>query len=132
MFTRSLYPNNSPFTQRVFTQNWLNSFWTMYLYTRPNCSWIAVTYSVSPFISLNTQSDDCNWRRMFLLSRNVYKCTQVACSVVVVCFIRFLSWTSLLVVYSLISLLYARHLGAYYIDELSYLLNINVCCLGHF
>ena len=62
---------------RVFTQDWPNSYW------------IAVTYSILPFISQSTQSDEFTSRRMFLPSRNLYKCKQVACSVVVACFYPF-------------------------------------------
>ena len=51
----------------VFTQDW------------PNFYWINISYSVLPFISQSTQSDKCTWRRMFLPSRNLYKCKQVVC-----------------------------------------------------
>ena len=54
--------------QRSFTQIWLNSFW------------IGVACSVLPFIS-----NPCTWKTISLLSRNLYKCKQVTCSVVVAC-----------------------------------------------
>ena len=38
-----------------------------------------------PFISQCKQSNEYVWRRMSLPSRNLYKCKQVACSVVVAC-----------------------------------------------
>ena len=75
---------------RVFTQDWPDSYW------------IAATYSVLHFISQCTLSDKCTSKRMFLLSLNLYKDKQVACSVIVVCFYRFLYCTLLLVVYFLI------------------------------
>ena len=59
--------------QRVFTQDWLNSFW------------IAVAFSFLPFTLHGKQSIECTWRRMSLPLRNLYKCKQVACSVVVAC-----------------------------------------------
>ena len=77
----------------VFTQDWPNSYWN------------AVTYSVLPVILQSNQFDECTWRRMFQPLPNLYKCKQVACSVVVVCFYPFsLYCTLLLVVYFLISL----------------------------
>ena len=42
--------------------------------------------SVLPFVSHGKQ-DECTWRRLSLTSRNLYNCKQVACSVVVVCFV---------------------------------------------
>ena len=78
MFNRSLQQrssnhNYSLHMQRAFTQNWLNSFWT------------AVACSVLSFILHGKQSYEWTWRGMSLPSRNLYKCKQVACSVVVVC-----------------------------------------------
>ena len=43
--------------------------------------------SVLLSISYGKQSNECRWRRMFLLSRYLYKCKQVAYSVVVACFV---------------------------------------------
>ena len=68
MFARSLSqrPSNhnySLFTQRVFTQDWPNSYW------------ITVSYSVLPVLQ-STQSGECTWRRMFLpreITKNVNK-----------------------------------------------------------
>ena len=90
---KSLNPNYSLHMQRVFTQHWLNSFW------------IATAWSILPFILQGKQSDECIWRIMYLSSRNLYKCQQVACSVVVACLLiytLFLHCTLLLPVYFLI------------------------------
>ena len=92
-------------SQRVFIQDWLNSFWiACHLHTRLNSNWtsrvflthdwlnsnwITVACCVLPFISHDQQSDECTWRRMFLPSRNLYKCKQAAGIVVVACFYPF-------------------------------------------
>ena len=73
MFSKSLNHNYSLHTQRVFTQDWLNSFWT------------SASCSVLPFLSHGKQSNECTWRRMSLPSKHLYKCKQVACSVIVAC-----------------------------------------------
>ena len=76
--------------QRIFTQDWLYSFW------------IAIVCSGLPFISHGKLSDECTWRRMSLPSRNLYKCKQVACNVIVTCLFvypLFLYCTLLLLVY---------------------------------
>ena len=65
------------FPQRVFTRDWPNSFWT------------PVACSVLPFISHDKQSYECAWRRMFLPSRNLYKCKQADGIVVIACFYPF-------------------------------------------
>ena len=84
LFVRSLIRRSSDHNysfhkQCVFTQDWLNSFW------------IVVERSILPFILQTKQSNECTWRRMSLASRNPYKCTQVACSVIVAClFLNFL------------------------------------------
>ena len=57
----------------LFTQDWMNFFW------------IAVTWSVLPFISQSKQSNECTWKRTSLPSRNLYKCKQVAWSVAAAC-----------------------------------------------
>ena len=57
------------------------------------------------FISQTKQSNECTWSRMSLPLRNIYKCKQVACSVVVACLLinPFLYWCCcFLFVYSLI------------------------------
>ena len=69
---RSSNYNYSLHTQRVFTQNWLNSFW------------IAVTCSVLPFIRQDKQSDKYTWNIISLPSQNLYKCKQVV-YVIVIC-----------------------------------------------
>ena len=56
---------NSNTTSRiVLTHDWLNS------------NWITVACYILPFISHDQQSDECTCRRMFLPSRNLYKCKQ--------------------------------------------------------
>ena len=70
MFNTSLYrrssnQNYSLHMQRIFTLNWLNSYW------------IAVTCSILPFLSQDKQSDECTWKWRSLPSRNLYKCKQV-------------------------------------------------------
>ena len=86
--------------QRVFIQDWLNSFWT-------TCSlhirrtefqlnhWIPAACSVLPFI-FHDQQSECTWRRIFLLSRTPYKCKQAAGIVVVACFYPFFLYCTLL------------------------------------
>ena len=69
MFVRSFTrrPSNynySLYTQRLFTQGWLNYFW------------IAITYSVLSSISQGKQSEEFTWRWMSLPLRNLYKCKQ--------------------------------------------------------
>ena len=91
-YSRDLRTKNySLFTQRVFTQDWPNSFWTKCrFHTRLNSNWnahVALTHdwlnsnwitefcSVLPFISDDQQqSCECTCRRMCLPSRNLYKC----------------------------------------------------------
>ena len=54
------------------------------------------------------QSNECTWRRMSLPSRHLYKCKQVACSVIVACLLVYPPFnycTLLLSVYFLISFL---------------------------
>ena len=95
-------------------------FHAMCLYTRLNCMSLHKTdqiLTVSPLPTLscllyrkvlslmNALEGEC-----FLLSRNHYKCKQVACSVVDVCFYQFffILFTLLLVVYYLIHLFYTE------------------------
>ena len=72
----------------VFAHDWRNS------------NGLTIACSVLPFISHDQQPDECTWRRIFLTSRNLYKCKQAAGIVVVACFNSFF-WCStlLLVVY---------------------------------
>ena len=113
-------------TQRVFTQDWLNSFWItiacsvlpfiwkrffyspkktlnksnnfflrkskidmLILILWPNTK-RNVSCSILPFISHGKQSNECTSRRISLPSRNLYKCKQVACNVVVACLFVYL------------------------------------------
>ena len=88
--------NYSLHMQHVFTQEELNSFS------------IAYVYSALSFISHTKQSNECTWRRMSLLLRNLYKCKQVAWSIVVTflfVYPLFLYCTSLLLVCFLIPFL---------------------------
>ena len=102
MFVRSLIGrssnhNYSFLTQRVFTQDWLNSYATACLYTRLtefllNCLYlVCIAFYI---IRLNALEGECFCLREILINAN----KQVACSVVVV------YCTLLLAVYFLINL----------------------------
>ena len=74
LYNRDLQTTIVLFTCNVqyATQDWLNNFW------------ITVACYILLFLSLGKQSDKCTWRRLSLAWRNLYKCKQVACGVVVV------------------------------------------------
>ena len=58
----------------VFTHDWSSRVALAHDWLNSNL--ITIACSVLPFISDDQQSDECIWRRMFLPSRNLYKCKQ--------------------------------------------------------
>ena len=99
LFSRNVSSHN---TDRIFSEHW-----------------IIVTCSVWSFISHDQQSDECTCRRMFLPSRNIYKCKQlfiVYCTffvyvrsgriVIAIYPLFFLYCTLLLVIYFLIPFIF--------------------------
>ena len=53
-----------------------------------------------PFISQTEESNKCTWRRISLPFRNLYKCKQVTCNVVVACLLLNRLFTQMLLLYS--------------------------------
>ena len=120
--------------QRVFTQDWLNSFtlfhlhinnYSLDLYNRYfqttiilfTCNvssyksdWIvfeiAIACSVLPFIWQSKQSNECTWCRISVPSRNLYKCKQVVYVIVVCVFCYRLSLQRCCCLYFFIPFLY--------------------------
>ena len=87
LIRRSSNHNYYLHAQRVFTQDWLNSFW------------ITFACYVLRFLLQTKQSNECTWRRMNLPSRNLYKCKQVTCSVVVACLLVYSLFILMLLLY---------------------------------